>query len=425
MHTVGGSPPFRYSVFTEPQGSKHRTEHALGTTTDNEVTWNVNVVAGTQVFFQVQSSDGGTIQLGGRFVKSSDDDTCLDDVPSPSSEPTFITSTIIRPTDVTSSSTSNSPPQTSDDPRTSFTTTRSDTETTAATHVSTFTTHDSSRNPSPSTSQAESPSAPRVSRSLDPSSAADSNPSSTSGEATILSTGSNPVVTVTSGSPLPPSSHSSKVGLVVGVITAVTITALLCIVYWSYLRRKRRIVEIKSQSSQITDTSRVSSTPGIEIADEQFHSLVPHTHTSGSAPPERPQLDSAFEVAVPPGVVNIIVAPAAQPSKNISCTHSGSAASEEKLEQQGTREPGPVPRTLPLPPSETSINHESAVHAPPSQGTGVENEATDGGAHFVYEMDGGVRLAGGPSDEYPHERESTEGFVFALPPPYQRYESSW
>lgn len=255
MHAVGGSPPFRYSVFTEPQGSQHRTEHTLGTTTDDEMTWTVNVVAGTQVFFQVQSSDGGTLQLGGRFVKVSDDDTCLDDVPSPSSKPTFITTTIIPPMEVTPSSTSNSPPQTTDEPRTSFTATRSDTETNAPTHVSTFTAGDTSQNSSPSISKAESPSAPRpVSRSLNLSSAADSYPSSTSArEATILSTGSNPAVTVPSGSPLFPSStHPSKVGLVVGAIAAVTTIALLCIVYWSYLCRKRHLAKVKSQSGQIT-----------------------------------------------------------------------------------------------------------------------------------------------------------------------------
>lgn len=177
---------------------------------------------------------------------------------------------------------------------------------------------------------------------------------------------------------------------------------------------------------RIADKSRFSGTspfscnlsPGIGVADEQFHSLVSST---GSPPPERPQLDSALEVAASPGLLDIIVAPAVQPSKSISCTHPVSVASEEKLGQNFTQESGPVPRTLPLPPSETSISQALAVHAPPTHGSGVEDGEIDGGAHFVYEMDRGVRLAGGPSDEHPHERESAQGFVFALPPPYQRY----
>ncbi|RDX52234.1 hypothetical protein OH76DRAFT_200118 [Lentinus brumalis] len=390
--------------------------------TQNTLLWLANAAAGTRVDVEVSDDDGGVADLS-LVVDSSDDDSCLDS---------------------SGDSVSSTTPSTSPGPSPSYTSTPA----TSSTFVTTSTTFDatSSRLSVTAQSSARTSSGPTS----EGSSSSSLLLSTSSSERTTPSTTS--AIASSIGVTLLPSSSASaqlarKSGLgtaaVAGIsaVSAAVALSILGVLYWRCMRyraerRRRNDTTAESLGAHPFETPSSSSDSSTK-ASKKHHSV--------NSPPtsllidggRRPSTDnqtmrtSGSEMMQSNSVVHIhtheLDSVAAQPtilgrfamSQTVEAhaLHGRTASNDKSLSSHGVPSTDhPVREDVPAGPRPSP----SDIALP--SWSNQDGSRSQGGDQFVYEIDGGVRLAGGhPGDIAGCDEEPPPMATFTLPPPYQRY----
>ncbi|KAI0708271.1 hypothetical protein C8Q76DRAFT_743922 [Earliella scabrosa] len=390
-----GEPPFAYTVILLQGG--RRISKLIGMTDDVSVSWPADVPAGTEVQFEVEQTDGIRVQSELYVVRATPDTSCIDDsddfFPSSSTTTTIlpqtpsVTTTASPPPPPSISSSADTPasPAVGDSDSSHLsTTTNSDTEqsTTRVTnhfptgHLSDSVAHPPSLSPS-DPSQLTSTAAP---------------PPSTGSSATRLLGGTTPRLT-SSGGPLsaptdsitasPHTSNPLQKKLVAGLVAAgsVVLTVLLGVLWWRHRYRTQRLSGSRRGLSNDIDEKTRSSGPGA------------HSTDTAASPHETAELSNGTY------------------HESLQATSIGKREREDRWGDTTILQ-RPLPALPSLSAEPGSIGGAfPSIPVPPAVN------------RVVYEMDGGIRLAGGPMDEdHDDEPRDQNGILtIALPPPYQRY----
>ncbi|RPD75770.1 hypothetical protein L226DRAFT_387472 [Lentinus tigrinus ALCF2SS1-7] len=400
--------------------------------------WNTNVPAGTSVQFQVHDRDGTAIPPS-YVVQSSADDSCLDSsgnppLPSSATPKTLSTSTPSETNSQgsgTTTTTSSSPPGTSGSGQLSIHSTSTSTQDATS---STLPTGDSSASSSTSP-DSTSPDSTSPDSTIPPTSKPPMIPSESSGLGSTTIKSSDPSVSYTSSSltSYPPSSTATQstskptlsIAAIVGiaVATAVVVLAMFGVLCW-YRRRMTQSHRIPRSSVEKPYDIGTSPSSLLDMSSKRLlnQNLTPLAAVTDDDPPSS-SLNHSVAGTDPEGTVihihghelDSLAAQAATASPGATAhpidvfTLSSRVGSMEKS-SHATNDP--------------SNNHHSRQGTPAASQRSPSDTATspresrdeplvEWQGPAVYELDGGIRLAGGPPGSL--------GNGDVLPPPYQTY----
>ncbi|KAI0752334.1 hypothetical protein C8Q80DRAFT_1117806 [Daedaleopsis nitida] len=447
-----GTPPYELSVLIASRTGGRATTSSLGTSDDiGVVRWTVDVPVSSLVMFRVEDAQGDVFDSDQVPVEEGVDDSCVNgsNEEDPSPTPTETTTATRSRHPVPPVASSSSPSST----RSSATVADTSSTTTVSpsmTNTSALSQPSPSINPSTISAASIHRSGPGTSpRGSDASSGVTQAGSTTSPATATPATTASPTSLIPPIPTLEQSTngtrpHSPNV-MIVAPVAAGAVIVLLGVLGMLYRIRRKRRSRRQDEGPYLGDSdcdgekeigrsSRTGSpfSPPDERAASQRASSPPcadttvvHLTSLSSQLPEKSAL-RAEEVDV-----DRLHAYTPQPYIASPNTHANSEEArpcEEKL--AGVNEAALSRRLEPTTP-ESSPVVIPALLSPPSSSTSRDlGGIVDGGTYaavgprVLYEMDGGVRLAGGHPEEGlgdPTALSGPEGITVMLPPPYQRY----
>ncbi|KAI0752392.1 hypothetical protein C8Q80DRAFT_1266955 [Daedaleopsis nitida] len=468
----GGTAPFTFSILVPADGASGAHFETFASTSSTSATWDGSLAAGKTSQFQVMDASRGRANTHPFTVLASDDDSCLGGSQSPPPTTTTTTTppppsppppTTASPTQVTTSdsqpdpptSTSPSDPGTSTSPSNPGSTSRSEdngSSPTTGTGTNTDSAPSVTSNP---TSSPSDPSSPGSSDTLLPSG---QTPSSISGMGTSQTDG--PQSSASGSLPAPttqslgyPSGHSLNIGLIVGIIVAVLAVVLVAL-YVLYRRRRRRTSQFAIKQYPAEDPEGRSSTAHSLLLSElspkaAMKQSLTHSFTQSSLSPSYPASveENSSVLYLHPYAPDSIVAeptvidmtPRQEPtatreqsttrddtkhstitSPSTSEKRSGSASPlSESLSPSSVDTPSTAP-TVSLPQS-TLRHHTTSPSTDYEEPRRGDERTSETQRPIVYELDGGVCLAGGPPGGARGSTQDAPGVAMTLPPPYRLY----
>ncbi|KAI0696772.1 hypothetical protein C8T65DRAFT_755948 [Cerioporus squamosus] len=389
--------------------------------------WKVDVAAGTTVQFHVLDDDGASADLS-LDVESSIDDSCLHS----SGDPPPSTTPSATPTSPDVTSTSTSTPSTSPVPTSVTMSSSSGGEDTQSTLQQTSAlTSAMSSSPllpisTPTNTSAAKTSTFTVSVTAPPIS---------------LTTASPMSLTPPSSSTTPPSGLQSRLstaaiaGISAAIATiAVALLGMLCwrCISWRTQRRRAAELLVRNRSAHPLDTTsssqsdashKVVAKPDIvkvalpSLAMDGARMSSSHRQSMSTAHPEPSPSDSVLHihtreldsVAAQPTVSGPVATSQIVGAVNVTASSHKIPASQGV---QSTDHPAKADVAAASQPSPSDL-----APLPREDGNG---SCTDRGGQVVHELDGGVRLAGGPPDMVHDDEEPLPMATSTLPPPYRR-----
>ncbi|KAI0752410.1 hypothetical protein C8Q80DRAFT_449633 [Daedaleopsis nitida] len=441
---IGGTPPFELQIALVDDGEQ---VDICDDIQDRAFIWTADFPVDDALSLVLIDSQG-LLTFNSRpvVIASSSNDTCL---PDRNSKP-VVTLGAPLPSTTSSSSTFNT------------TTSTSTTLTSSATHTMSAGTSSKTTSSLHSTLTSSRPSLESVV--LSTSSARTSSPTE-SLPTTLASSSENTLTPVPTLTPTPPPSltiapsavsaaahtplHSSAI---VGIVAGTSVAALLIIsAVVLYFARRHRATSVHSQ--HLSDDNPSTLTPvgprprppakSVQLMSERGSTSSPFGFASSYGGPNASgllgQRDTYFSATPEPAHDPESVA--AQPSSSDVLARADSGAGGDGDSRAPSRaaaklraalageSPGPCEVSRPFSPSSVALVSPSSLSLSLSGGFGWDGSVRERAGTPRMEMDGGVRLAGGPPDERGRGREdgergdgdgesSEEG---TLPPPYRRY----